>query len=311
MTPQERELIDGLFQRLKGADTPQKDGEAADLIAKHTVEQPGAPYLLVQTVLVQDHALGAAQQRIAQLEKELADAHKAQAQAPAAAGGGTSFLGGLLAGGHWNQGGTGAAAAGAPHSSVPITAPSGPGAGPAQAAPPSYAAAGAAPYAAAPASGGFLHSALTTAAGVAAGGLLYNGLSSLLFHRPGPFGPYLGTGWGGGFGGFGGGFGGSPWGGGGGNVYETVNNYGTGAQPDQNAIDTSANDPSGANDPNGNDPGYDPNASDPGNDPNVQDVNDDPSDNGTYDDGSSNFDDNSGGDLGGGDFGGGSDDMSV
>lgn len=297
MTPQERELIDGLYQRLKAADTPQKDRDAEDLIAKRTVEQPSTPYLLVQTVLVQDHALGAAQQRIAQLEKELADAHKAQAQpgASGAAGGGTSFLGGLL-GGRWNQGGTGAAAA-APHSSVPITAPPGAGAGPAQAAP-SYAAAGGAPYAAAPASGGFLHSALTTAAGVAAGGLLYEGLSGLLFHRPGPFSPYIGTGWGGGLGG--GGFGGSPWGGGG-NVYETVNNYGTGGNPpDQNATDASANDP-----------GYDPNANDPGNDPNVQNVDYDPSDSGNYDDSSGNVDDGSGGDFGGGDFGGGNDDMSV
>jgi hypothetical protein len=284
MTPQEREMIDGLFQRLTAADTPQKDHEAEDLIAKRTVALPSAPYLLVQTVLVQDHALGAAQQRIAQLEKELADAHKAQAQAPAAAAGGTSFLGGLL-GGRWNQGGAAPAAATAPHSSVPITAPS----GSAQAAP-SYAAPGPAPYAAAaPAGGGFLHSALTTAAGVAAGGLLYDGLSSLLFHRPGPFSPYVGAG----FGGFGGGFGGSPWGSaGGGNVYETINNYGTaGNQPDPNAIDTS-----------GNDPGYDPSANDPG----AQDVSYDPSESGTVDDGSSNFDDGSSGD-----FGGGNDDMSV
>lgn len=300
MTPQERELIDGLFQRLKAADTPQKDGEAESLIAKRTVELPSAPYLLVQTVLVQDHALGAAQQRIAQLEKELADAHNAPAQAPAAAAGGTSFLGGLL-GGRWNQGGAAPAAATAPRSSVPITAPSG---SVQPAASPSYAAAGAAPYAAAaPAGGGFLHSALTTAAGVAAGGLLYDGLSSLLFHRPGPFGPYIGTGLGGGFGGFGGGYGGSPWGGaGGGNVYETINNYGgSGNQPDPNAMDTSASDPGN------NDPGYDPNATDPG----TQDVSYDPSesgsvDDGNYDDGSSNVDDGSGGD-----FGGGNDDMSV
>ena len=266
MTPQERELIDGLFQRLKAADTPQKDREAEDLINKRTVELPTTPYLLVQTALVQEHALGAAQQHIAQLEKEL---EAAKAQAPAA-GSGTSFLGGLLGGGRWNQGGTAPAPAGAgasaPRSSVPITAP------PMQ---PSYAAAGAAPYAAAaPASGGFLHSALTTAAGVAGGAMLYEGLSSLLFHRPGPFGPYLGAG-----------YGGSPWGSGG-NVYETVNNYGT-QQPNQNAIDTS-----------NTDPGYDPSANDPG--ANTQDVNYEPPDSGDFDDGSN-----------GGDFGGGNDDMSV
>lgn len=276
MTPQERELIDGLFQRLKSADTPQKDREAEDLINKRTVELPATPYLLVQTALVQEHALAAAQQRIAQLEKDL-EAAKAQAPTPAASGS-TSFLGGLLGGGRWNQGGAAPAAAGpgaaAPRSSVPITAP---------APQPAFAAAGAAPYAAAPASGGFLHSALTTAAGVAGGALLFDGLSSLLFHRPGPFGPYIGAGWGGGYGG-------SPWGSGG-NVYETVNNYGT-QQPGQNALDQNAVDTSNP------DPGYDPNANDPGVD--TQDASYGPVDSGDFDDGSS-----------GGDFGGGNDDMSV
>ena len=255
MTPQERELIEGLYQRLKAADTPQKDREAEDLINHRTVEQPAAPYLLVQTALVQEHALAAAQQRISQLEKEL---EAVKAQAPAAAGGG-SFLGGLLGGGRWNQGGaapsSGAAAASSPaRSSVPITAP-------AAAAAPSYAAA-------APSGGGFLQSALTTAAGVAGGALLFDGISSLLFHHPGPFSPYAGAG-----------LGGSPWGSGGGNVYETVNNYGT--QPDQNAVDPSNADPN-ADDSDIRDASYDPS---------------DDSDN--VDDGSS------------GDFGGGNDDTSV
>jgi len=160
----------------------------------------------------------------------------------------------LLGGNRWNQGATGPAPSGAaPRSSVPITAP---------ASQPSYAAA--------PAGGGFLQSALTTAAGVAGGALLFEGLSGLLFHRPGPFGPYMGAG-----------YGGSPWGAGGGNVYETtVNNYGT-QQPDQNAVDTS---------------NADPNADDS----DIRDASYDPSD-------SDNFDDSSGGS----DFGGGNDDMSV
>jgi hypothetical protein len=243
MTPQERELIEGLFQRLKAADTPQKDREADDLINKRTVEIPATPYLLVQTALVQEHALAAAQQRISQLEKDL---EAAKAQAPAT-GGSTSFLGGLLGGNRWNQGGAAPSSGSAPppRSSVPITAP---------AAAPSYAAA-------APSGGGFLQSALTTAAGVAGGALLFDGISSLLFHHQSPFSPYVGAG-----------FGGSPWGAaaGGGNVYETVvNNYGT-QQPDQNAIDTSG--------------GVDPNPDDS----DIRDASYDPSD------------DSSGGDLGGG-----------
>lgn len=279
MTPQERELIEGLFQRLKAADTPNKDREAEDLIAKRVAEQPAAPYLLVQTVLVQEHALNAAQARMAQLEKET-EALKAHASA-APSGGSTSFLGGLL-GGRWNQGGTAQPSATPARTSVPVTAPA--GAAPAGPAAP-MAGSPYAPAAAAPASGGFLHSALTTAAGVAGGALLADGLSSLLFHRPGPFAPYVGAGWGGGYGG-------SPWGGGGGNIYETnVYNYDGDRRDDQNAIDTS-----------NTDPGYDPG----GNDPNVRDASYDPSnDPGNYDDGS-------GGDFGGGDdFGGGNDDMSV
>lgn len=270
MTPQERELIDGLFQRLKAADTPNKDREAEELINQRVADLPSVPYLLVQTVLVQEHALNAAQARIAQLEKELA---ALKAQAPAS-GGSTSFLGGLL-GGRWNHGATASpqAAPAAPRTSVPVS-------GPAAGVPPaggSYAPAYA-PAAAAPASGGFLQSALTTAAGVAGGALLFEGLNGLLFHHPGPFSPYVG-----------GGYGGSPWGGGE-NIYETnVYNYGNSDRPnDQGAIDTSTNDPS----------------SDPGNDPNVQDASYDPSDD------AGNYDDNSGGDFGG-DFGGGNDDTSV
>jgi uncharacterized protein len=218
MTPQERELIDGLFQRLKAADTPQKDREAEDLIAKRVVELPASPYLLTQTVLVQDHALSAAQERIAQLENELKSARPA-ASAPAA---GSSFLGGLLGRSRWNSQGAPEPAAPAPatpRSSVPITAPQAP----------------LAPQAGF-GGGGFLQSALTTAAGVAGGALLYDGLRGLLFHNPGPFGPYVGAGWGGGVPG-----GNVP----GGNIYETnvVNYYGDdprGGGGNDRTIDTSA-----------------------------------------------------------------------
>ena len=44
--------------------------------------------------------------------------------------------------------------------------------------------------------GGFLHQALATAAGVAGGALLFDGIRSLFYRNPGPFGPALGAGWG-------------------------------------------------------------------------------------------------------------------
>jgi hypothetical protein len=82
MQSQERELISGLFGRLQPFESQPRDGEAEALIKDFAARQPAAPYLLVQTVLVQEQALKAAQERIAELEA------KAGA-APAASG----FLG--------------------------------------------------------------------------------------------------------------------------------------------------------------------------------------------------------------------------
>ena len=90
MTPQENELITTLLTRLKSAGGQPKDPEAEALIRKAMTEQPDAPYYLAQTVLIQDLSLHNAQQRITDLEKQLADAQ--QAAKPTA----TSFLGGLF-----------------------------------------------------------------------------------------------------------------------------------------------------------------------------------------------------------------------
>ena len=93
MTPQEQELIAQLFARLKEASTQPKDADADRLISHGIMEQPNAPYLLVQTVLTQDMALNQAQQRIAELENQLAEARAAQPAQPPQA---TSFLGRAL-----------------------------------------------------------------------------------------------------------------------------------------------------------------------------------------------------------------------
>src|SRR6266699_1985928 len=87
MVPQERDLITTLLARLKGAAGQPKDPEADTLIRQAMAEQPDAPYYLVQTVLIQDLSLHQAQNRIAELEGQLANA---QAAKP------TSFLGGLF-----------------------------------------------------------------------------------------------------------------------------------------------------------------------------------------------------------------------
>ena len=91
MTPQEKDLITTLLARLKNAGGGQpKDPEADPLIRQAVAEQPDMPYYLVQTVLIQDLALHNAQNRIADLEKQLADAQ--QSAKPTV----TSFLGGLF-----------------------------------------------------------------------------------------------------------------------------------------------------------------------------------------------------------------------
>jgi hypothetical protein len=148
MQQQERDLIADLFGRLQQYENQQRDPEAERLIASYVARQPASPYLLVQTALVQEEALKQARQRITELES------RASGQT-----GQGSFLGN------------------APR-------PAGPwGSAPAQASAPAPAPAspwGAAPQA--PAGGGFLRSALTTAAGVAGGALLFEGIRNMFGH---------------------------------------------------------------------------------------------------------------------------------
>src|SRR5437764_987539 len=90
MTPQEKELLTTLLDRVKNAPRQDKDPEADALIRQATAAQPDLPYYLTQTVLIQDLSLHQAQQRISDLEKQLADAQ--QAAKPSVG----SFLGGLF-----------------------------------------------------------------------------------------------------------------------------------------------------------------------------------------------------------------------
>lgn len=160
MQSEERELIGGLFGRLQPFESQPRDGEAEALIKDAVARQPAAPYLLVQTVLVQEQALKAAQERIAELEA------RAGAAAPAAAG----FLGSAPKIGPW--GAAQPAAPAAPPPSVPSTR------SPLQAAVAPQQGGG----------GGFLRTAMATAAGVAGGALLFEGIRSLMGSNPGPFG---------------------------------------------------------------------------------------------------------------------------
>lgn len=221
MTPEERNLISGLFDRLRNVNPGQKDREAEQLIQQSTAAQPDSPYLLVQTLLVQEHALNNAQVRIQQLEKQVAQAAAQPASSGSQGGGGGGFLSGLF--GH-HSAPTPQAAPTAPPATggniPPQQLPPNPAY--AQSVPPYPSTVGMAPSA----GGGFLKSALTTAAGVAGGAVLFQGIENLLGHHSGPFGAMGGGGGffggGGGGGGFGGGYGGGP------EIienHEVINNY--------------------------------------------------------------------------------------
>ncbi|HEY2246828.1 MAG TPA: DUF2076 domain-containing protein [Bradyrhizobium sp.] len=69
MTPQERQLIDELFERLTKVESVPRDPDAMSAIMQGLRNAPNAIYPLVQTVLLQDEALRRAAERIQQLEQ--------------------------------------------------------------------------------------------------------------------------------------------------------------------------------------------------------------------------------------------------
>ena len=170
MTPEERRLIDGLFDRMRGYGAPEKDRDAEAVIAQAVRAMPDAPYMLVQSVLAQEYALQEAGKRIEDLEAQVRALNE-QAQRPAAGSGG--FLGGLLGGGR-------PAAAEHTTSVPPIGSRAVPSGAPER--PSAWAAGGQGPQAQQQpaAGGGFLRSAMATAAGVAGGMLAAGTIQNML-----------------------------------------------------------------------------------------------------------------------------------
>ncbi|MCP3374745.1 DUF2076 domain-containing protein [Bradyrhizobium cajani] len=68
MTPQERQLVDELFDRLTKLENAPRDPDATAAISDGLRKAPGAVYALVQTTLLQDEALKRAHNRIQELE---------------------------------------------------------------------------------------------------------------------------------------------------------------------------------------------------------------------------------------------------
>jgi hypothetical protein len=69
MTPQERQRVAELFDRLAQLENTPRERDAEAAIAEGLRQAPHAPYALVQTVLIQEEALERANSRIRELEE--------------------------------------------------------------------------------------------------------------------------------------------------------------------------------------------------------------------------------------------------
>lgn len=152
MNSQERDQLSQLLKQLVEVKLTDKNAEAETLIREAIAKQPDAAYLLTQRTLLQEQALNAAKNQIAELQRQLKNSQSGQ-------------RGGFLGNDPWASTGSNTGAV--------------PGAGSYQP-----------PRAAQQPSGGgfgggssFLGNVATTAAGVVAGSFLFQGIESLLGHH--------------------------------------------------------------------------------------------------------------------------------
>ncbi len=185
MTAQEQEMIDGLISRIRSTEVQDKDTAAEQHLQQGLAGYPDSIYVLAQTVLVQQYGLGQAQAQIEDLkQRNAAMADQLQQAAHAAKSSGGSFLSHIFGSGSdqpappprqntsyqsVNSGSTG--------QPYPGTAYPPPSAYP----PAGYPAQGGGGLFGGGGGGGFLQGALQTAAGVAAGEMVFQGMEGL-FH---------------------------------------------------------------------------------------------------------------------------------
>jgi uncharacterized protein len=192
MTPEERNLVSDLFDRLARLEESPRDREAERLIQDGLRQAPNATYALVQTTLIQDEALKRADGRIRELEAQLGSGAEPPRQ------------GGFLE--NMRESMFGRREAPPRAGSVPTVRPGGEGAP--MGAPPAYRAEAQpmaqAPMMGQPAGGSFLGTAAATAAGVIGGSLMMDSIRSMMGHRGGtahaaydPAGAGQGSPWGG------------------------------------------------------------------------------------------------------------------
>jgi hypothetical protein len=179
MTPQERQLVADLFDRLASLEGERRDPDAERVIREGLARAPNAVYALVQSVLVQDEALKRANAHIEELEH-------ARANEPAPGGGFLDSMRNVLTGRDprgsvpsVRPGGQGTSGAWGPRPDAAPAYP--PGYPPQQGYPPQP---GYPPQAGYPPGGGmmgggsFLGTAAATVAGVVGGSMLLSGIRS-------------------------------------------------------------------------------------------------------------------------------------
>jgi hypothetical protein len=185
MTPQERQLVEELFDRLATLENQPRDADAERAIRAGLARAPNAVYALVQTALVQDEALRRANARIEELEGAAGGAP------PEQQGGFLDSLRNAMFGQEQRSG----------SGSVPSVRPGGParpddrwGSGQPMGSPPGYGRGpepgwqgsppagpfGGAPGGAFGGGGSFLGTAAAAAAGVIGGSLLLNGIRNMM-----------------------------------------------------------------------------------------------------------------------------------
>jgi hypothetical protein len=208
MTPQERELVTELFDRLATLESAPRDADAERTVAEGLTRAPHAVYALVQTALVQDEALKRANARIQELEggpppeehpRGFLDNVREALLGRDEPRGSVPRSGGLGSSGAWGQSGD---AGGAPGGGPPPMQGQSYGQ--------QYGQPYGQPYPSSPFGGGggggggsFLGTAAASAAGVIGGAMLLNGIRSMFGHSgssASAFGSSGGAPWGGGAG---------------------------------------------------------------------------------------------------------------
>jgi hypothetical protein len=82
MDRNDRQAIEALFDKLATVERQSipRDGESEALIRDKIARQPGAPYYMAQTIVVQEQALAAAEARLAELEAQFAQTSQANSR---------------------------------------------------------------------------------------------------------------------------------------------------------------------------------------------------------------------------------------